>query len=166
MELRKNLINDINLDIEDKFMLETQVTSVEKLDGYYKIICKNLKKINSVELEIKCKYIIFGTGRFGALFIKSNIPWIPLEFKRVEIGVRVEGVSTHPIFNISSNTDPKFIKQIDLQTQIKTFCWCRSGVKTKYDESRYETELDNYTSFDKIIINNESIDELSVKIIL
>ena len=41
----------------------------------------------------------------------------------------------------------------------------RGWIKTKYDESIYETELDNYKDFDKIIINNESIDNLSVKII-
>lgn len=127
LESRKNLINDLILDINDKFILETQVISIEKTPEYYKIICVNIKIPDSNQFTINCKNIVFGTGRFGPLVIKTNIPWIPLEFKRVELGVRVEGESSHPIFNISSNTDPKFIKQIDPETQTKTFCWCRSG---------------------------------------
>ena len=127
LESRKNLINDLILDIKDKFILETQVISIEKTPDHYKIICANIKNPDSNQFTINSKNIVFGTGRFGPLFIKSNIPWIPLEFKRVELGVRVVGESTHPIFNISSNTDPKFIKQIDPETQTKTFCWCRSG---------------------------------------
>lgn len=133
LESRKKLINDIILSFMDKFILETLILDIKKIKEFYKIKCFNLK--NQTEFEINSKKIVFGTGRFGPLFIKSNLPWIPLEFKRVEVGVRVEGESTHPIFNISSNTDPKFIKKIDSQTQIKTFCWCRNGetVLTKFN---------------------------------
>jgi hypothetical protein len=60
-------------------------------------------------------------------FIKK-IPFIPMIFRRVELGIRFEGPSNSPLYHISSNIDPKFIKwDPEKKIEYRLFCFCRQG---------------------------------------
>lgn len=112
----------------DNFLLETEVIDIIKSRVYYNIICKNIttRAISTV----KAKNIVMGGGRFMPLFIKK-ISIIPTEFKRIELGVRVEGHVSNPLYNVSENIDPKFISYDPVnQIEYRTFCWCRDGETT------------------------------------
>lgn len=130
---RKKLIDDIVNDFKEKILYQTNVVEINKILSHYKVICLNL--LTNTQFDFETKNIILGGGRFMPIFIHKYIKWIPLEFKRIELGVRVEGPSSHPLYSISPNTDPKFVKTINSNIEFKTFCWCRNGetVLTQYN---------------------------------
>ena len=109
----------------DNFLLETEVIDITKSQGCYNIICKNI--ITGRMTTIKAKNIVMGGGRFMPLFIQK-ITFIPTEFKRIELGIRIEGHSSEPLYNISDNIDPKFTSHDPVnKIEYRTFCWCRDG---------------------------------------
>ena len=127
LEQRYKMIKDLINTYKTQFLLETEVIDIQKQINNYSLQCKNIN--NDMVTEINAKKIIFAGGRFSPLFLKK-LNWIPMEFKRVELGVRFEGPSSSEIYDISSNVDPKFSKITD-GLQYITFCWCRNG-ETKY----------------------------------
>lgn len=123
LDERYDLIKRMICEYKDKILTETEVIGINKEYNYYTVKCKNV--ITKEEFEIVCKKIIFGGGRFMPLFIKK-LGFIPTEFKRIELGFRLEGPANSKIYNVSSKIDPKFVVKHD-DTEYKTFCWCRSG---------------------------------------
>jgi phosphomevalonate kinase len=124
---RYSMIKSLMDGYEKQFLLETEVYNVKKEDGHYLLYCKNVN--DDTISQISAKKVVFAGGRFVPLFLRK-LGWIPMEFKRVELGVRFEGPSSSEIYDISSNVDPKFLKVMN-GCQYITFCWCRKG-ETKY----------------------------------
>lgn len=116
---RKELINKITP--KDNLITETRVVEIKRNGGRYIVKCEG-----KVEKEYDVEKIVFGCGRFGPLQIGGIIEDIPMVFKRVELGVRVEGRSDDELYNKSEMIDPKFIRE-DSEAQYRTFCWCRDG---------------------------------------
>jgi phosphomevalonate kinase len=123
LDERYDLVKRMTCEYTNKILTETEVIGVSKGINNYVVKCQNISK--KEEFDIVCKKIVFGGGRFMPLFIKK-IGFIPTEFKRVELGVRLQGSADSKLYNVSSNIDPKFIIKHD-DIEYKTFCWCRSG---------------------------------------
>jgi uncharacterized FAD-dependent dehydrogenase len=146
---RKQLGIDMTIDYYDnnnRFMLNTQVVDILKhSDGQlenghltegYVIKCQNI--ITGHTTDILTKKIVVGGGRFMPILLKK-VKFIPMQFKRVELGARFEGKSTNPLFSVSDMIDPKFMKyDKERQIEYRTFCWCREGevVLTNYNGIR------------------------------
>lgn len=123
LDERYDLIKRMICEYKDKILTETEVIEISKGINCYIAKCKNVS--TKEEFEIVCKKIVFGGGRFMPLFIKK-LGFIPTEFKRIELGFRLEGPADSKIYNVSSKIDPKFVVKHE-DTEYKTFCWCRSG---------------------------------------
>lgn len=123
---RKLLMNYLYNIIKKNLISQITVVNIEKLTDNnfykYKLTCINNNKEN---INIYTNNIILGGGRFMPFFTKQ-FSFIQHEFKRIEVGVRIEGPSDCHLYNISSNKDPKFIKNTDI-CESRTFCWCRNG---------------------------------------
>lgn len=125
LEQRYDLINKMTHEYEDKFMLSTEVINIIKHENYYEVICQNTetKEITN----ITTKKLVFGGGRYMPLFMEK-LKFIPMEFKRIELGCRIEGSSDNSLYNASTNIDPKFMKyDSEKKIEYRTFCWCRDG---------------------------------------
>ena len=163
LEQRKNLLLNLTNDYINKFLLETTVVKITKIySSLYYIECLN--NITKITSHIYAKNIVFGGGRFMPLFMKNMGINIPFVFKRIELGVRFAGSSSSQIFDITKNTDIKFVKNdFENETQYKTFCTCRNGeiVLTNYDEiktwsGRSDCEETNQSNFGfNVIFKNE-----------
>jgi uncharacterized FAD-dependent dehydrogenase len=128
LEQRMDMIVKITSGYRDKFKLDTEVTDIVKKkrnsDVYYLIKCRD--NIGNIT-KVRAKRIILGGGRFMPLFI-SKLNFIPMIFKRIEVGIRLQGPSDNKLFNPCSNLDPKFIKyDPSKKIEYRTFCWCRGG---------------------------------------
>jgi uncharacterized FAD-dependent dehydrogenase len=122
---RKELVCDMTRGYRDNILTRTEVTSIEKKEDMYVIHCKNL--FSGENTKINSRKIVMGGGRFMPLFL-SKIGFIPMSFKRLEFGVRIEGPSSSKLYNISKQTDPKFIKFSETDnSEYRTFCWCKNG---------------------------------------
>lgn len=141
---RKELIHNITCEyhneINERFLLSTEVkciTIVKSDTEIYEIKCENV--VNKKQFSLCTKKIILSGGRFMPLFLKSldNKLNIPMEFKRIELGIRFKGPSDCDLYETSDGVDPKFIKyDKDRQIEYRTFCWCRNGetVLTNFKE--------------------------------
>ena len=140
LELRKKLINSITDDFDSKILFNTDVLNISKHldvnldvnlnvnlntegDNMYKLDIIN-STMNNTSSILASNVILCG-GRFFPLFTKK-LTFIPHEFKRIELGFRVEGNSDFELFNITTQTDPKFIMS-NGSNEFRTFCWCRKG---------------------------------------
>lgn len=122
---RKSLINDLTKMYRESIMANTEVVDIIDEKSKYVIICKNI--LSGQTYEIFTKKIVLGGGRFMPLFLKQ-IKIIPMKFKRLEFGVRIEGPAQSELYNCSFRTDPKFIKYDSIDNvEYRTFCWCRNG---------------------------------------
>jgi hypothetical protein len=141
LEQRIKLAIKISIDYYDppnnRFKLFTEVIDIRKEDDIYVCVCKN---INTGEIsEIRANKLVLGGGRFMPNLMKK-IPFIPMIFRRVELGARFEGSSDSPLYNISTNIDPKFMKW-DQQNKIeyRIFCSCKDGETTLTNFKGIET---------------------------
>jgi uncharacterized protein len=136
LSTRTKIISLLESHIRNNLLCNTEIINIEKVDNKnifqkikqkYKIMC--IMKIGDVKknIYIYADNIILGGGRFMPIFTQK-IPFIKHEFKRVELGLRIEGKSNLPLYNASANTDPKFVKlKNNDDFEFKTFCWCRDG---------------------------------------
>lgn len=121
LEQRKDLINKLFNQIKTKdIYFEHSVLSFEKIDDYYLVAVKDLKKDKI--LYVKTKTIIISGGRFCGLYLK-NLPTI---FRRFEYGVRIVANANNAVMTHSNLIDPKYIITFN-EYQNRTFCWCQNG---------------------------------------
>lgn len=127
LDTRIELIKNLSKNILHKIKYETSFRNISKTGDKFIVTIEK----DSVAYDITCKDFIIAGGRFSPLLFKNT--FVPSIFRRIEVGARVVGDSTHKLFNVSSLTDPKFIMSKD-EVEYRTFCWCREGeiVKTLY----------------------------------
>jgi uncharacterized protein len=154
---RKLLINYLYNVIRYNLMSQTTVINIEKLDNnMYDLTCIDKNNIIS---NIFTNNIVFGGGRFMPFFTKQ-FSFIQHEFKRIEVGIRVEGPSDCHLYNVSNSMDPKFIKNTDI-CESRTFCWCREGDTTctsfaHYDKNNIKTNIYTWSGRSDVGITNKS----------
>jgi uncharacterized protein len=103
----------------------TKILNITKLSNMYVLDCKN---ISDEIFYVSTANVILGGGRFMPLSFDKFTLSIPMEFKRVELGVRFEQSSNHPVYSSSCMTDPKFTMYDEAHdVEYRTFCWCRDG---------------------------------------
>jgi phosphomevalonate kinase len=125
LDTRKKLINSITDKFSSKILNNTIVLDIikDKNNDIYKLNLLN-SEFNQL-MTILTDNIVLCGGRFFPLFTKK-LDFIPHEFKRVELGFRVEGDAKLELFNFVTQTDPKFV-MADSSNEFRTFCWCRKG---------------------------------------
>lgn len=75
--------------------------------------------------EIATKTLIWASGRFGALDIDDDIE---KNFRRLEVGFRIEQPSELAFFQPLANLDPKLtLRTASDAIEWRTFCACRNG---------------------------------------
>lgn len=84
--------------------------------------------------------VILGVGRFGLQGLYSLLPSSAFDFKRVELGLRLEQPADDFIFRKHPQLDPKLIVPLaGGSAEFRTFCTCRNGLVV-------ETETDGLKS--------------------
>ena len=136
LEQRKELAKKLTIkwydDPEKKIFLKTKVTQlVKRNDGLYEVFCENTE--TNEQFRVLSKKLVLGGGRFcPKLMCESK--FIPMIFRRVELGCRVESTSDCKLYDVSSDNDPKFVKKEEHgehgSIERRTFCWCRDGIVT------------------------------------
>ena len=79
------------------------------------------------ECHLKCRSIIFCAGRFGPLVFKQVFPQGRTEFRRVEVGVRIEQPTDSFFLESDPQIDPKLKVAGGPNVELRTFCCCRAG---------------------------------------
>ena len=200
LDKRIKLTQKITSGFNDRIVTTANVVRIEKNANYYIIkwiLLNDTNKFDNINVNVnanksyrytKAKHIVMGGGRFMPLFIKNNVKIIPTEFVRVEIGIRVEGPSTHSIFNVSKNTDPKYIRELSQEdmieaklpelaqqnliqdkNKVKTFCWCRNGecVETSfYFDPINQTHIKTWSGRADIEPNGSTLSNFGFNIVL
>ena len=110
--------------LKDKvdFFFDTHVETVDKVDGGYKVICK--------DKEYECEKCIISVGRSGSKWMESVCRHLNIKTKsnRVDIGVRVE----LPAAVFAHLTDELYESKIVYRTEkygdkVRTFCMNPKG---------------------------------------
>lgn len=120
---RKNLINQIINGYQENILSNTMVTNITKDGSNY--IVEYVNMITGSMETLRTQNIIMCGGRFMPFFTQK-LSMIQHEFKRIELGFRLEGPNTNKLYNFTQLTDPKFIMRNN-GNEYRTFCWCRNG---------------------------------------
>ena len=133
---RERMITRLTTGYQDRIRFSTRVVDIGRSDTGYSVTTLHPDRGREIYTARK---LVVGGGRFIPLLFPKLSLRIPMEFFRVELGVRVEGSSTNPLYTVTNLTDPKFSIATDQYT-VKTFCWCRNG-----ETSRTEFKTDDGT---------------------
>ena len=116
----ENIYNYLKDKVE--FFFDTHVETVDKVDGGYKVICK--------DEEYECEKCIISVGRSGSKWMESVCRNLKIKTKsnRVDIGVRVE----LPAAVFAHLTDELYESKIVYRTEkygdkVRTFCMNPKG---------------------------------------
>ena len=122
---RFEMINQWSQDFSRNTLTNTMVVDFSKQ--------KNIYCVKTNNETIFAKNIVIATGRMGPLqFLTFTLPLKQL-FQRIEVGVRLKGVYTHPFFKelqqYGQCLDPKFILTHPEHPAVswRTFCFCHRG---------------------------------------
>ena len=119
LKTRMAIIHDLQKECESILRLGLTVQRVFPGEGSVPAI---------VTTDDDCAYmtknVVVATGRFGQeVFPPSRFD---KTFKRVEVGVRIEGPADHPFWTRLAGTDPKYTRRLG-PYEWRTFCCCRNG---------------------------------------
>ena len=89
--------------------------------------------LDSPTIELAARHVILAGGRFSPLELRSLIEpeSLPLHYRRVEFGVRIEDRSSSPLFRALAGVDSKY-RLVGSSPpwrglEWRTFCCCRDG---------------------------------------
>ncbi|HSZ55687.1 MAG TPA: FAD-binding protein, partial [Tepidisphaeraceae bacterium] len=78
--------------------------------------------------QVVCRSVVFAAGRFGPVAFPQIFPGVPMAFRHVEVGLRIEQPSASFFLSQEPQRDPKVL--LDGPTagaSARTFCCCRDG---------------------------------------
>jgi len=109
-------------------------TQVEKILPAGAGVLVRIRKGSASEV-LNASAVIYAGGRFGPLYLPNIIPSMNLEFRRLEVGVRIEQSAVDFFLRDDEQVDSKIIINTDPRLEFRTFCCCRNGqiVTTVYD---------------------------------
>jgi uncharacterized FAD-dependent dehydrogenase len=126
---RADLIHRLTVDTDLRNYVQVDKILPTEVGAIVKI-----RKGNASEV-LNASAVVYAGGRFGPLYLPSIIPSINLEFRRLEIGIRIEQSAADFFLRDDAQVDSKIIIKADPRLEFRTFCCCRNGqmVTTVYD---------------------------------
>lgn len=126
LDARKALIARQMADLGDAVLLGARAEALE-----VEADCPRVHYVRDGARHTLDATVIIGSGgRFFPL-LAEHTPGVPMEFRRVELGVRIEGPSGHPFFGelveAGGSIDPKWIVPGPDGLSWRTFCCCVEG---------------------------------------
>lgn len=118
VKLIKQLVGNIT-----NIFTNTEITMIEKKEHYYVVH-------DTKGFLYYSDHIVFAVGKYSSPSIKWKNLSLESHFK-LEVGIRLETSATLFIPNQYNSIDYKIIKQVDSNTQVRTFCNCGEGVVVK-----------------------------------
>jgi uncharacterized FAD-dependent dehydrogenase len=125
LDARYHLINCLTQAFQDKIQFNTSLKDIIQMaDGTYKVITN--------KDTFYCNTLCWASGKMSPLVMQELSINLPHQFRRVEVGVRIQGHYQHPFFHellAEKNTlDPKYIFIDDVAAvSWRTFCFCQRG---------------------------------------
>lgn len=121
---RRALIARLMAPLGDAVRTGARVTSVEPVGASVRVAWRS----EGQRREVEASAVIVAGGRFGPSLLAEVAP---MRFRRVEVGVRLEGPSGHGFFGElvreGRSLDPKWIAGDLTATSWRTFCCCVDG---------------------------------------
>lgn len=121
---RRELILRLSEPLGDRLWTDTRVVSLERSGQGLRLRLERKGEVLWVETQA----LLGAGGRFFPLWLARQ--GVPMGFGRVEVGVRLEGKSDHPLFAElvarGRSNDPKLIVR-GPSWELRTFCCCREG---------------------------------------
>lgn len=128
LEIRKQLIAFLENNAGNRLCTNTCLTTISLDTSKSRFKCMGYRNGNESAIELNCKRIIFAGGRFGPIGLSSMIDNLPMRFRRLELGVRIEQPPSQFFLRESACLDPKLIFDgSDRRFNWRTFCTCRDG---------------------------------------
>lgn len=119
---RLKIIEILKSQFKGKILFEHKISWFDKLNDVYYVKIEN----QSGHSYVRAKRIIIAGGRFYPTSLSRICGIIPMKFRRIEYGLRVETDSNNTDMSYDEVLDPKFIFNGEI-FQSRTFCWCRNG---------------------------------------
>lgn len=101
----------------------TEIVMVEKQEHYYRVH-------DSKGHTYFGDHIVFAVGKYASPSIEWKNLFLESHYK-LEVGIRLETPTSFFIPNQYDSIDYKIIKQVDSNTQVRTFCNCKEGIVVK-----------------------------------
>lgn len=125
LEARLRLTADMVAAIQASIFTQTEVTKVSydsPVDSFRLL----LRDSGGRETEVVTRRVLLATGRFGPLGLRTLTR--ERDFRRLEVGFRIEQASADAFFKDMKQLDPKLrFREQDGSAEWRTFCACRDG---------------------------------------
>ena len=127
-EVRRRLIEMLEAECGPSLLARTDLRSLRFDPGRLLYECDARGENGGSPVRIDARAVILAMGRFGPLGWPTSSPASGEEFRRVEVGVRLEQASTGFFLQGDQFLDPKLIMTSpDGRYGWRTFCCCRDG---------------------------------------
>jgi hypothetical protein len=125
LDSRQSLIQQLNR-FDGDVRTQSEVIELSSEKGRIELTVRNTRKGSNQLTHIDTKAIIVATGRLGAIDL---LRWVqaPSQFRRIEVGIRIEQPAENFFLRSARTLDPKLIAEKRSGIEWRTFCCCRGG---------------------------------------